>query len=215
MAQSVNRDSVGAQYNAERVITEFVRLFLAGCFFSIPARVISVNVSKQSVDVQPSLMKLYPKTGLNIPRPVLQNVPFQFQRGGDSYITIPIKPGDEGILIFAQRDIRSWKELGGIQQLRSSRMFDYNDAIFIPGISSFVRAVSSYDPDNITIVKNGKKITVGDGTLDAPDYAINCKSLHATGTIESDSDCISAGISGKGHVHGGVESGGSSTGGPQ
>jgi len=39
--------------------------------------------------------------------------------------------------------------------------------------------------------------------------------IDADGEIESQSDCISAGISGNSHVHGGVQSGGSNTAGPQ
>lgn len=47
-------------------------------------------------------------------------------------------------------------------------------------------------------------------TINAPDSQFN-GNISATGTISSDVDCISAGISGKLHTHGGVLPGGAST----
>lgn len=210
----MSKGEVGSQFTLDKIISEYFRLFMLDMNFALPAVVESVNPSKQTVDVRPTLMKRY-SDGRNVQRSIIKNVQFQFPRGGDSYVTLPIKPGDEGILIFAGRDISSWKISGGTQPLHSTRMLDYNDAIFIPGVSSFPKSVSGYDPDNITIVKNGKKITVKDGVLDAPDYHINCKSILSTGLITSETDVIAGGISGKTHVHGGVQGGPSDTGVPK
>lgn len=210
---------VGSQFTLDKIISEYFRLFMLELNFALPAVVEAVDVGKQTVDVRPTLMKRY-EDGRNVSRAIIRNVQFQFPRGGDSYVTLPIKPGDEGIIIFSGRDLSSWKESGGLQPLHSTRLLDYNDAVFIAGVSSYPRAVSGYDPDNITIVKNGKKITVKDQVLDAPDYHINCKSLFASETIEATStitsatDVIAGGISGKTHVHSGVTSGGSNTGEP-
>lgn len=211
---------VGGQFTLDKIINEYFRLFMLELNFALPAVVEAVDVSKQTVDVRPTLMKRY-ESGKNATRAIIKNVQFQFPRGGDSYVTLPIKPGDEGIIIFSGRDLSSWKTAGGIQPLHSTRVLDYNDAVFIAGVSSYPRAVDGYDPDNITIVKNGKKITVRDQVLDAPDYHINCKSLFVSETIEavstitSATDVIAGGISGKTHVHGGVSSGQSNTGVPQ
>ena len=211
---------VGGQFTLDKIIHEYFKLFMLELNFALPAVVEAVNPSKQTVDVKPTLMKRY-ESGKNVERAIIRNVQFQFPRGGDSCITLPIKPGDEGLLVFSCRDISSWKNSGGVQPLHSTRLLDYNDAVFIPGVSSYPRAISEYDADNITIIKNGKKITVKDGELDAPDYHINCKSIYASDTIEalntitSATDVVAGGISGKTHVHGGVASGPYDTGIPK
>ena len=147
-------------------------------------------------------------------RAVITNVPFWMYRAGDTYITLPIKEGDTGLAIFSQRDITNWKVVGGEVPLQSKRIFNYNDALFLPYFGPSSKAVPNYNPNNITIVKNGKVIEVKDGVLDAPDYEINCKSLHATGIVKSDTDCVSGSISGATHVHSGVSTGSSNTGAP-
>lgn len=227
MATGEMKKSVGQQFNLQRVVREFIRLFMLDMNFSLPAVVEAVHPDKQTVDVRPTIMKRNQLTKQNYQRALLLNVPFQFPRGGDSYVTLPIKPGDEGVLIFAGRDIRAWKELGGAQPIRSDRILDYNDALFIPGISAIPNAVPGYDPDNITIVKNGKKITVKDGTLEAPEYDFICKNINASGTvvvgqtitatgaISSATDVMAGGISAKNHVHAGQYSSTSKTGIPE
>lgn len=224
MAKGEMKGSVGQQFDLKRIIREYMRLFMLEASFALPGRVEAVHPGTQTVDVRPTLMKRYPVTGKNAPRALLVNVPFQFPRGGDSYVTLPIKAGDEGLIVFSGRDIRAWKELGGTQPLRSGRILDYNDALFLPGISAIPNAVSGYDPDNITIVKNGKKITVKDGTLEAPEYDFICKNITASGNVTvgqavlatgAVSSATAIGVVGGpdlgSHVHSGVQRGNSTT----
>ena len=207
---------IAASYNdMEKVFREMFYYCIAERYTCLPCIVIAVNTSKQTVDIRPLLKSYYFGADKDVSRAIIKNVPFWTFRAGDTYISLPIKPGDTGLAIFCQRDISNWKEVGGEVPLQSKRVMDYNDAFYIPFIGSAAQAIEGYNADYIEIVKNGKKITVKDGTLEAPEYVINCKELHATGEVTSDTDCISAGISGKSHVHTGVVTGGSVTGGPQ
>src|SRR5689334_4182176 len=47
--------------------------------------------------------------------PVLPGVPVQFMGGGGFYVTTPVKPGDEAMVIFNDTSIESWFKQGGIQ----------------------------------------------------------------------------------------------------
>lgn len=215
MQQDERVKSVPAQYDMERWFTEMLRLNMYGYNTCLPCVVEAVNAQAQTVDVRPLLQSYLPASNTSFSRALIPNVPFWVYRAGDTYITLPIKPGDTGLAIFCQRDITNWKNVGGEVPLQSNRVMDYNDAFFLPYFGAIPQAISDYNPDYIEIVKNGKKITVQDGTLNAPDYHIECASIHATGTITSDTDCISGTISGKSHVHGGVQGGPSTTGEPQ
>lgn len=206
--------TAGNYTDLEAVFRELFYLCLAERYTCLPCKVVAVNVDIQTVDIQPTIKSYFRGPKVHVERPIIKGVPFWMFRAGDTYITLPIKPGDTGLAIFCQRDITNWKESGGVATIQSERVMDYNDAIFLPFVGAKTQAVSNYNPNFIEIVKNGKTITVKDGTLDAPDYAINCKSLHATGTVVSDTDCISGGISGKTHRHVGVRSGDQTSGEP-
>lgn len=205
------KDVAGSYEDFEKVFRDMFYLCLSERYTCLPCIVEAVNVATQTVDIRPQLMSYYREQNISVSRAIIRNVPFWTFRAGDTYISLPIKVGDTGIAIFCQRDISNWKVTGGEVPLQSERVMDYNDAFYIPFMGTKSSVIPSYNPDYIEIVKNGKKITVQDGVLNAPEYHIECKSVHATSTVVSDTDCISAGISGKGHVHGGVVSGQSTT----
>ena len=224
MPEEIN-DAVASQYDGERWFVEMFKLCMYNYNTCLPCKVVGVNTDTQTVDIQPLIKAYVPYSKSYIDRPVIKGVPFWTYRAGDTYITLPIKVGDTGIAIFAQRDISSWKEVGGSVPTPSNRIMDYNDALYIPYIAGKNSPIKNYNSEYIEIVKNGKTITVKDGTLEAPEYDLVCKnitcqdiesnSLHATSTVVSDTDCISGTISGRTHTHGGVSSGPSTTGVPQ
>lgn len=208
------KDTAGMMNTFDNLFKRMFNLCMLDCYFCLPCVVEGVHLDTQTVDIRPVLKSYSKATNTSASRPLIVGVPFWMYRAGDTYITLPIKVGDTGLAIFSQRDITNWKETGGEVVLQSDRISDYNDAIFLPYVGPKSNAVPNYNSDNITIVKNGKAIEVKDGTLYAPDYEIECKSVHATGTITSDTDCISGTISGKYHVHSGVSTGPSNTGVP-
>lgn len=215
------KTTAGMYEKFSEMFKRMLDVFMLDYYFCLPCVVEAVNLDKQTVDIRP-VLKAYSKSlNESASRALIANVPFWMYRAGDTYITLPIKPGDTGLAIFSQRDITNWKETGGEVELQSLRIHDYNDALFLPYFGPASKAISNYNSNNITIVKNGKSIEVQDGKLYAPDYDLVCKnvscedvtcaSVQSTGNIASDTDCRSAGISGKSHVH--VEYG-SITGGP-
>lgn len=209
----------GMYESQEEMFKRMLDIFMLDYYFCLPCVVEAVNMSKQTVDIRPVLKAYSKATNTSASRALITNVPFWMYRAGDTYITLPIKPGDTGLAIFSQRDITNWKSTGGEVPLQSLRIHDYNDALFLPYFGPVSKAVPNYNENNITIVKNGKTIEVKDGTLYAPEYDMVCKSIectgvHSTGVIASDVDCVSGTVSGASHVHSGVTSGPSNTGAP-
>lgn len=218
------KDTAGCYGDFEKVFRDMFYLCLSEYYTCLPCKVVAVNAGVQTVDIQPVLMSYFREQNISVPRPIIKDVPFWTFRAGDTYISLPIKVGDTGLAIFCQRDMTNWKASGGTVPLQSERVMDYNDAFYIPFMGSASQAIPGYNPDFIEIVKNGKKITVKDGTLEAPEYTIVAKNLQISqnvtvgGTIVSTGAITSSTAIGLEdgtqlgtHVHSGVQRGNSNT----
>lgn len=132
---------------------------------------------------------------------------------GDKGITHPILQGQEGILLFNDRELESWYINGNINPLAYKRAHSMSDSIFICGLSSLPNIIQNsqeslslfYQLNNIQITENGVIINA--------DTTIN-GNLTVNGQINATGDIIANGISLINHVHGGVETGINNTGKP-
>lgn len=180
---------------------------------SIPVVVVSFDSVKQMVTVQPaikeSVLKSLVPTSTALPQ--LPNVPVMIYRGGGFSITLPLKAGDEGFVIFQDMCIDAWWQSGGTDNNQiERRRHDLSDGVFYPGGWSQPRNLNAYSStkaqlrsdDGVTVVEVGSgtisltpdsgtsliKITPGEIDLTAVTVKINGASYHA-------------------HVHSGVTTG--------
>ncbi len=72
------------------------------------------------------------KDGTNFTLPVLPDVPVMFLGNASLSIAHSISKGDEGIVLFMERDISSFVENGNISRPTQLRKHEYSDAVFIP-----------------------------------------------------------------------------------
>jgi len=102
--------------------------------FAMPGQVVSFDPALQTVSVQPSLKVLL--QGNPVPQllPIIEDVPVVFPGGGNFFVTFDILPGHTVLLVFAERSIANWQNLGGIADPQSVRKNHLSDAIAIPGI---------------------------------------------------------------------------------
>lgn len=89
--------------------------------------------------------------------PVLIDCPAVVLKGGAFSLKMPIKKGDECLVIFNDRSIDQWFSTGSNKRLDSNRLHAFNDAIVLVGLSSSPKALSGYEND---------KVVLGDGTHD-------------------------------------------------
>lgn len=111
--------------------------------------------------------------------------------GGTSFISLPIQPGDNCVLLFNDREIDNWFVNGGIQVPNTARTHDASDAIAIVGIHSLQQSIATY-------LTNGIRLSYGGGSakIDLQENAINSLAtlfLHTgnmqiTGTLEVEDD---------------------------
>lgn len=162
--------------------------------------------------------------------PVLINVPVLFPRAGIYSLTLPVKAGDECLLIFGDMCMDAWWQSGEVQSQVERRRHDLSDAFALVGLWSQPRKLNNYSADSaqlrtedgnvfVEIEQNAinlkaptisiqssdvtiqGNVTIQDGTLDVKSSSVN---LENATTIQGHAFLT--------HKHTGVQTGGGNTG---
>jgi len=154
----------------------------------LPVTVISYDAAKNRAVVKPVMPKaLADDSSLESPQIVEVPIVWTASGGGKSTLTMPIKPGDGGMLAIQQRSLEGW--LSGKNEMPDDpRQFDLSDGVFIPGLQSsgisadpndvvlrFEKAEVRIKPDGSIIMGNDKgNITIdGSGNMTLNAQSIN------------------------------------------
>lgn len=136
-----------------------------------PGIIQSFNQEEQTVTVQLALREhvtdySYNKSWQEI-QPLL-DVPIVIPRAGGYCLTMPIKQGDECLVIFGDMCIDGWWQLGGIQNQIEKRRHDLSDGFAILGTWSQPRIIKNYATDACQL-RNEK----GNSYIELKDDSIN------------------------------------------
>lgn len=160
--------------------------------------------------------------------PVLPDVPFFIYSGGGYCLTLPIKPGDDCLVVFGDNCMDAWWQSGGVQNQVERRRHDLSDGFAIVGFRSQPQVVHGYSADtlqlrnaagNACIEIDGSNINIKAGilTINANTIVNGTTTMNANLSVNSTANISSSttieGRSFVGHTHNGVQSGGGSTGG--
>ncbi|RQN03414.1 Gp138 family membrane-puncturing spike protein [Pantoea ananatis] len=153
------------------------------------------------------------------PLPLLTDVPVIFPRGGGCTITFPVKAGDECLVLFSDRCIDFWWQNGGVQEPVDPRQHDLSDAFAFVGPQSQAQKISGISTTSVQVRTDDGSSFIelmqgGNVNITTPLLTVN-GNVQVNGTVKSTGDQVAKGISQTGHVHSGVQSGSSQTGGPQ
>ena len=200
---------------------------------ALPGMVVSVNLTAQTVSVQPTIQgqMTAPDGSVQLVNlPLLVDVPIVWPRAGGFALTFPVTIGDEVLVVFASRCIDSWYQSGGIAAPAESRMHDLSDGFAILAPTSQPRVLANVQTDGMelrnesrstfikltetgiviqgNITHIGNQTSTGTTTMTG---AINLTGnvVHSGGTLAS----LGKNISGT-HTHSGVQTGSGSTGVP-
>lgn len=125
----------------------------------IPGIVEKFDPVKQVLEVQPAISRIY--VGDNVqPLPKLLNVPLITPQTAKMSITLPVKKGDECLILFSERSIDLWLKEGKVSPPNDFRFHDLSDGFALLGVSSNPKAISNYDPDNIQIRNEDASVSV-------------------------------------------------------
>jgi hypothetical protein len=210
-------------------IRRFVAEEAAGLRVALPGTVAAVNWERQTVSVRLGLREKVNVGGAleweEIP--VLPDVPFVLPRAGGYLLTLPVKPGDECLVIFADMCIDAWWQQGGVQNQIERRRHDLSDGFAILAPWSQPKRIANYsrtaaqlrnesggayielDGDNITIKGDKVRMLADNFTVDATTYTVNSQQSAYNGS----GNTVIEGRNFLDHAHNGVQSGPGNTGG--
>lgn len=199
---------------------------------SIPAIINAFDATTQRVSATPAIKGQYTSLDLKISYvdcPMITNIPIAIQKGNGLLITHPFEVGKLCTLIFSQRSIdnllldgsRTAQPYNGTGDFTATlRCMDMTDAMCFPGIITNSDTISNYNNNAVEIrTEDGKvKITVDKNSLTL--LQDNASILLSGGNVQINATSIAINgittINGKEfdtHVHSGVTSGPSNTGG--
>jgi len=143
---------------------------------SMPGRVETYDNVTQKASIQPLFSVRYKMAPDKIfDLPVINDVPVQWHSAsiGLAYMHLPLKPGDLGMLIFADRSLDKYlssivneNNLITPANPNKIRHHDLADGWFIPGVLPFNVALPDTDPNDLVIRNNKMRVELGDdGTI--------------------------------------------------
>ncbi len=123
------------------------RMREVGLRVACPGIILSFNPEEQTVAVQPAIRekRVLPsgdEKWVDIPQ--LVDVPIVFPRAGGYALTLPVKPGDECLVVFGDSCMDAWWQSGGVQNQIDCRRHDLSDGYAIIGPWSQPRVLKNY-----------------------------------------------------------------------
>ncbi len=185
--------------DSERINYVYSQDIMSQMKCAMPAIIETINFTNQTLTAKPvTKMKTTNTSGVvsDFEMPVLIDVPFQCYKGGNYYITVPIKEGDECLIIFTDFDFSAWWQNGGFQYAEHSLQHAYSNAIAIIGLNSEINSIPQYSSTAIEIrnFDGTQKFSMTDGnitlksdtiTLDGNVTTTGTSNLQGTTTIEN------------------------------
>lgn len=129
---------------------------------AMPAKIVAYN--NGLVDVKPTLSYKTPQ-GENMEYPVIYSVPLVLAQSNNCSIAVPIKAGDDCLLIIAEQSMDAW--MSNAEEDDTQLRFDLSDAICIPGLSkaSVSAQEEANSSDSVVIACGSNKICVSDSSV--------------------------------------------------
>lgn len=165
---------------------------------ALPSVVTAVDLSKQTVSVQPSVQGNISSpdgSSQSVNLPLLVDVPIVWPRAGGFALTFPIVAGDEVLVVFASRCIDSWWQSGGVGVQAEVRMHDLSDGFAVLAPTSQPKKLSDVSSSNVQLrdeagttyveIAPGGKIKLLGATsidLNAPTVNIAAANLNINGS---------------------------------
>lgn len=139
---------------------------------SIPGRIESYDSSTQKATVKPLVKNVeIPSEGNEIvdDLPVINDVPVIFPRSAGFFLSFKVAPGDLVLLLFCERSVDEWVHGNGEnQEPADPRRHSLSDAVCIPGLFPFKKALKNSDTSGVKLGEdspNGMRLEIAGGKL--------------------------------------------------
>lgn len=206
------QDDIQGMQSTEQAIRGHIDGAIKNLHTTLPGIIVSFDPAKQTAQVQPAIKRIFIEQGA-VNLPVCVDVPVVFPGGGGYFLTFPVSPGDECVLMFSERCIDYWYEYGETQPPAEYRLHDLSDGIAIVGLNSQPRAIAGFNMGcaELRHRSGGARIRLFSDSVEI----IAPGGVSITGNVTVDGEVTANGIPLSTHIHGGVASGDKTTGVPQ
>lgn len=153
----------------------FVKQMLAKTRVALPCIVQAFDQDTQTVSVIPAVMEKVYQNIDGVPTPSdlkwdkpFGRIPVIFPRAGDFSLTMPVQPGDECLVIFADYCTDQWCQSGGPNNAQMElRRHDLSDGFAILGPWSQPRKLDNYNTSSAELrtADGTVKITLGSTSI--------------------------------------------------
>lgn len=155
-------------------LAEVLRLVLehrvSRVWTALPGVVEAYDPSTQRADVRPAVVAFLELADGEEREelPVIPNVPVVMPSGGGFFASFPMRQGDPVLLVFACRDVSSWKAgSGAVTNADDVRKHDLTDAFAFPGGRARGAVIAEADATRLVVGQdNGHQIRIGQGVID-------------------------------------------------
>jgi hypothetical protein len=199
-------------------------------------KVMAVDSGAKTVDVQIAVNQLDGQDN-STPHGTINGVSYVWAMGGKNAFQVDPSVGDLGVMLVCDRDISAVRAAKDIANPGSNRKFSPSDGIYLFGVpgmnSSQPEQWVKWSDDGVEIhAKHGNSLTSGvagwkfvgnvivennlqlAGSIQSDTGGLYPGNIHIAGTVTADTDVVAAGKSGATHTHGGVQTGGGTSGPP-
>ena len=127
---------------------------------ALPGRVETYDPATQTADVKPMIQNVVrEEAGTElVPEelPVVPTVPVLFPRAGAFFVSLPVKPGDFGMLVFNERSIDRFRAIGEDDPPGDNRCHSLAGATFLPcALVPSKQKLADAHPDNLVVGRDG------------------------------------------------------------
>ena len=192
------------------------RQSMKGINTSLPGIINNYNSSTRRAFVKIALKQVNTNNSLS-DYPVLVDVPVIFPSGGGYVLNFPLVSGDAVVLLFSQRDLSTFKEAFLESAPTLYGFFSLPDAVAFAGFGAISNTPAKSGAVNLQNTNGTSSISLTDSEIEVKTTAtvtITAPTVTINGDLNVSGNVTSGSISLPNHVHTGVETGGSNTGGP-
>ncbi|KPV60714.1 hypothetical protein QJ48_04060 [Paenibacillus sp. A3] len=157
--------------NSEEFYRRMLENFASNLRVAVPGIIQEFDPVTQTVSVQVAIReKIIDSYMLQhwVEIPLLLDVPIVIPRAGGFALTLPVKPGDECLVVFADSCIDAWFSSGGVQNQIERRRHDLSDGFALLGVWSQPRTLSEYSTSAVQLRTDdgATRISMSPGEID-------------------------------------------------
>lgn len=141
----------------------------ASVYSAMPCRVERYDAATQQVDAQPLVKAVHEsEEGERVAAqmPVIPSVPVGFLSAGGMRLTLPVQPGDVGMVVFSSAPLDKWLSVGGLVDPEDDGRHSLADAVFYPGLRPFSNPLLDVPTDRLSLGADAGPAAVEVGPLE-------------------------------------------------